>query len=536
MTVLPRFSKSHQMDFAGPAVRVILRLQFYNEPPSQTLELEKLEQLAVDRLKILKCVESVGQDFVKGSREYEERLSSDLVKLGPLGKSFTLSSNQVKNASEDIERDITSHFILQIAYCRSETLRRWFVHQESDLFRYRFCLERTAAGRSSTIIDQFLATNNLCFSHLSPSEARSIHNQLIAGTAASKINPETTIFYKVHFSEVPDLVRGRRTYLRRGFAYVPDADLVTLVVTRFRSALSRNLSRLCLALLPCLPDEEARLLPLLTSLSRRYLGDDYANKAPLLGSVSATQVEQLARQPGVFPPCMARLHEGLMSNHHLRHWGRMQYGLFLKGIGLSLEESLKFWRNVFAPKIDAEQFSKQYAYSIRHNYGKEGKRTDYTPYSCMKIISQPAPGVGEFHGCPFKHMDPELLHQRLTLGGRLTAEAVDAIVTRARDKQYQLACREYFKAMHPSLSPEDAAAVNITHPNQFFEVGQKVANGTPLSNAAASAIPATSRTKARKVPLNESRLMNTSELDDSSVDAELSKIDSTLLEYSSINF
>ncbi|VDN37818.1 unnamed protein product, partial [Dibothriocephalus latus] len=89
------------------------------------------------------------------------------------------------------------------------------------------------------------------------------------------------------------------------------------------------------------------------------------------------------------------------------------------------------------------------------------------------IISQAAPGVGEFHGCPFKHMDPELLRQRLTLGGRLTTDAVDAIVIRARDKQYQLACREYFKAMHPSLSPEDAAAVNINHPNQFFELGQK---------------------------------------------------------------
>lgn len=58
-----------------------------------------------------------------------------------------------------------------------------------------------------------------------------------------------------------------------------------------------------------------------------------------------------------------------------------------QGIGLSLDEALKFWRNSFEPKIDSDQFTKQYAYSIRHNYGKEGKRADYTPYSCMKANS-----------------------------------------------------------------------------------------------------------------------------------------------------
>ena len=40
-----------------------------------------------------------------------------------------------------------------------------------------------------------------------------------------------------------------------------------------------------------------------------------------------------------------------------------------------------------------DKFDKEYAYNIRHNYGQEGKRADYTPYSCGKVISD--------HACPY---------------------------------------------------------------------------------------------------------------------------------------
>lgn len=134
---------------------------------------------------------------------------------------------------------------------------------------------------------------------------------------------------------------------------------------------------------------------------------------------------------------MRHLHESLRSNHHLKHGGRIQYGLFVKGIGLSLEHSLKFWREEFTKNMDIDkveqittntannlfeitffyffkiQFEKQYSYTIRHNYGKEGKRVNYLPHSCMKIINSSV-GPGENHGCPFKHFDSIVLKQKLT--------------------------------------------------------------------------------------------------------------------------
>ena len=45
------------------------------------------------------------------------------------------------------------------------------------------------------------------------------------------------------------------------------------------------------------------------------------------------------------PLCMKALFNRMSTTpHHLKHDGRMQFGLFLKGIGVTLEDSLAWWR------------------------------------------------------------------------------------------------------------------------------------------------------------------------------------------------
>ncbi len=95
---------------------------------------------------------------------------------------------------------------------------------------------------------------------------------------------------------------------------------------------------------------------------------------------------------------MSTLHNTIVTVHHLKHSGRMQYGLFLKGVGLDMEDALAFWKQHFCKKMSVDDFNKKYAYNIRHNYGKEGKRKDYTPYPCAKIINGEGPKAGEVHG------------------------------------------------------------------------------------------------------------------------------------------
>lgn len=57
-------------------------------------------------------------------------------------------------------------------------------------------------------------------------------------------------------------------------------------------------------------------------------------------------------------------------------------------------------------------------------FGKEGKRADYTPYSCMKVILSNAPGQGDHHGeseeaikCVTKHRAAVQVQERDQTGG-----------------------------------------------------------------------------------------------------------------------
>jgi DNA primase large subunit len=67
---------------------------------------------------------------------------------------------------------------------------------------------------------------------------------------------------------------------------------------------------------------------------------------------------------------MKTLFTALKNQHHLKHFGRLQLGLFLKGIGLTMDEAMQFWKQEFSKKgVDGDKFEKNYGYNIRHMFG-----------------------------------------------------------------------------------------------------------------------------------------------------------------------
>lgn len=378
----------------------------------------------------------------------------------------------MEKVNEARKRDYVSHFLLRLAFARTEELRRWFVSMETDLFRFRYQEEGTKEQQS------FMKANNMNFQPIHETEKKKILLKLMDSFPHLAAKIDGIEFFRVPFTDATDLVRHRRAYLQAGYAYIPPNDLVSIITAGFRAHLSHALaltSRM-------LPEVEAdqRIYHLLNDFEKRYTGQDFGSsgQAKPGGTVTPDMLESLSKQS--YPLCMRHLHETLRSQHHLKHGGRMQYGLFIKGIGVTLEHSLKFWRDEFTKAIDVDKFEKQHAYNIRHNYGKEGKRVNYTPYSCIKIISQSV-GPGDSHGCPFKHFDPTLLRQKLT-GYRVAHTVVQEIIDLVSRQHYQIACQRYFEAVHNGHEVEGG----LQHPNQYFQDSQKILQGGAKERPAAA--------------------------------------------------
>ncbi|XP_021940458.1 DNA primase large subunit-like isoform X2 [Zootermopsis nevadensis] len=439
-------------------------LQLYKIPPSSSISLAEFEDLAQERLKILRTIDNINlRGLNKYSVEWKGALTAELKKLGLKSFAKLINGTGCGQTESDLQirkRDHVSHFILRLAYSGSEELRRWFLSREQDLFRTRF------TSLSAEGIQRFMQVNNLKYEPISEAVKAQLRQCLFESSFAmlSMASVDAHEFYRVPYTDVQDLVRSRKVYLCGGFAYVPCTDLISILSTVFRINLAHGMA-VTARMLPSLEGDE-RVFRLLKNLHQSYTGEEYSSlKNSNVGSIQLDQVDLLSLHS--FPPCMRKLREHLRSNHHMRHGGRMQFGLFLKGIGLSLEDALQFWRDGFSEKTDAGKFEKNYAYNIRHNYGKEGKRVNYTPYSCLKIIMSSV-GPDDAHGCPFRHSDLSHLKQQL-LAWNVPVAGINEVAELVSQGHYQLACAKYFQLSHGAQCDE-----GIIHPNQYFVQSQNV--------------------------------------------------------------
>lgn len=146
---------------------------------------------------------------------------------------------------------------------------------------------------------------------------------------------------------------------------------------------------------------------------------------------------------------MSEIFETLRKKHRLKHWGRLQLGLFLKAIGLKLAENIKLFESELKKTREGEKFINEYKYLLEHMYGKRGKKTDYSPWSCNKIANKAIPGAGEVYGCPFNYYSDDHLAKALRKKKLNDNQIIE--VLKARKDKYHLGCRKLFEIKHENM-------------------------------------------------------------------------------------
>ena len=397
-----------------------------------------------------------------------------LKKYLPLSANSAAAGGVVDQRLKDERRkDHYSHFILRLAFSGTEDLRRRFARVETMLFKLRYQADDGRERRA------FVDELNFDWDLVSEDEKRTLGEQLLAATPGLKRLDEES-WFKVDWTRVPELVEHRSVLVRKGKAYVPMREQTSMVVTEFTNRLEKALELTARAV-PRL-DEDDRITPILHHLSKGFAAPDAQfsdSDASLPGApINAGNIDNLSQH---FPLCMKNLHTTLRKNNHLKHYGRLQYTLFLKGIGLTLEDCLVFWRTSFKLITD-EKFNSEYRYNVRHAYGDVGgdanrRGRGYSPYSCQKILTEHPPGNGEAHGCPYRHFSVENLTSMLQATGVHDREVLKGVKEDVDKKRYHIACNRVFEWAHKNEIKKvkddgiwGAAELDtVVHPNTYFK-------------------------------------------------------------------
>ncbi|PIB02243.1 DNA primase large subunit [Cercospora beticola] len=444
------------------------RMNFYVIPPTGDVTLEQFEEWGIARLKVLAELESC-QFRNRTPAETEEYMRPILDKHLPL------SSNSSRNTDIPMQRkrDHYSHWTLRLAFSSTQDLRQRFARLETQLFKLRIQQDDLRERRS------FIESLPMSWETVGEEEKAQLLDQLKAATGFFNKTDEES-WFKCEWENVPELVERRQVLLKRGKAYVHVREQMSMVVSEFSRQLESGLE-LAARFLPRM-DEDNRLAPILHHLSQSFVAPDagYSEDSSLgdITNVTAASIDSYSQH---FPLCMQNLHRELKKNSHLKHFSRLQYTLFLKGLGLNLQECILFWRRSFKLITD-DKFKSEYLYNIRHAYGDVGgdankRGRGYTPYSCQKLLTEPLPASGQNNGCPYRTYSPDNLITLLQNVGVNDKELLKGVREDVGRQRYHIACNRVFEAAHKNelkkVKDENLWPASeldtILHPNTYFK-------------------------------------------------------------------
>jgi DNA primase large subunit len=377
---------------------------------------------------------------------------------------------------ESASDDAASHYILRLGMSKSPEFTEWFIKSEEALL---LCKLRQGGGDSlNRIMNDSPDLRHLGRDIVSRQTDSAEFENIRRSTPAP--GDQSSAFYRIDFREVPPMLIARRSVvLIAGKAFVPDREMIALIGKKYKDFLTQAMMT-ATRMRKHLIDTDDRIKAIADRISPAALlmGSRTNNHTPTQKLSLSNFSILLGRS---LPPCMRvavesmRPSEGRNNGRYLKNTGRNQLAPFLRAAGMSMDESLQWWKNEFTRggQMDSDKFDKNYNYNIKWVYGKAGRMKAAGPMTCSTVIGLEYPGHDQTHGCPFKVLDEAKITGLLR--GWLTKANVPIdgnegrlkeIVRKAtgQTREYQLACVDWFTLMHDGHSGEGVG----NHPNSYF--------------------------------------------------------------------
>ncbi len=402
----------------------------------------------------------------------------ELIITGKKRIDFLLFASE-KNLEEPDENHIIGHMALRItaAFSDNALFLSWFIEREGDVFSMYFKKaspdEREVVIRSlfpdiligwQEIASELMLDRNLIWQELSHILSQKIalrtqQHSLRRGELRKLFEEcyERGNLIAVKFWLSPTSLFSMDGILLRGWLILPYSKIYQIAKSRFQRLLKEKIDEIKYKKVP---DEKSTILKQIANALAEYWKEKRAKK------ILPKPMEKFAGKPwqreDLFPPCMRILLEKLRATGYLTHGERLQLGLFLKWLGMPLEEQLKFWYSFAVDNVGMtwEEFEKKGGYYIKHIYGLVGSRKNYQAPKCETIINR--------YFCPLKHMKVDEVMGILKTFVPMTREQESYLRDLIRRGDAQKACSFIL-----SLLTGKKILKPVVHPLWFFRIMYK---------------------------------------------------------------
>ena len=369
--------------------------------------------------------------------------------------------------------DPIGNFSLCVTAALSEDnlFKLWFLEHEADFFSYR--LERASLEEKLAIIRDLLGENVIIGWNEITTKLRVSRDEIwrelssIIPDDARKKEIMAKMYHEVYqselggvavrFWEMPWLIIKHRGFPHKGWIITTTRFFMAELKKCFQTKLEERIK-----LIMFKKQNGDPRIAVLQEVAERILSYWREKRDIMIVKHVEFKVEgkELYRREDLWPLCMKILINRLRSTGYLTHGERLQLGLFLKKLGMSLEEQMQLWYKSAVDNFGMswDEFERKGGYYIKHIYGLVGSRKDYEAPKCETIIAK--------YFCPFKALSSEQIKEILkNMHPGIPERVLGNILRKMREGEPRRACSEYLSFLRGKPYTKE-----MSHPLLFVRI------------------------------------------------------------------